>query len=178
MKITDPSCGLRLYSRRAAESLTEISGHSYTLQSLLMIIDSSLSHREISIYAKYFKDRRSVISGNLFKYAAYIFRVLVSTWALLYAKSFLRLAFLSLTIGIILITEFMRASLQEGKFSGNLYLGGSGAFATVTSLLCLNVFFILTVARANRIEITKLSANLIEISSSLTNRSLCEKCIK
>lgn len=66
--ITDSTCGLRGYSRRALESLHTFSTFTYTHEVILNLGMKSLRFAEVPIVVQYYPERVSRIAGNLIRY--------------------------------------------------------------------------------------------------------------
>lgn len=67
-KFTDTQCGFRAYSREAALRLTLFGKFTYTQEVFLDLINKGMKIVEVPIKVKYFKERKSAISGSLAKY--------------------------------------------------------------------------------------------------------------
>lgn len=67
-KFTDTQCGFRAYSREAAMSLNLQGGFTYTQEVFIDLAEKGFKIKEIPLEVIYFKERNSVISGNLRKY--------------------------------------------------------------------------------------------------------------
>ena len=178
-KITDPSCGLRAYSRTAATLLVLDNEHSYTIQSWLRVIEEKISFAEIPIKVQYFEKRRSVISSNLFVYGAYIARVLSTNWLNLRFRLFLKLFLATFFLGLLFLFSFFAISLKVSQFSGNLYLGATGGFLVVCSLNCLVLFYVLRIFDHNKYLTFRLSlahTQLLSEQESDIKEFLCANC--
>jgi glycosyltransferase involved in cell wall biosynthesis len=67
-KFTDTQCGFRSYSREAALRMNLKGGFTYTQESFLDLVEKGMQIKEIPSRVKYFKTRKSHISGKLVKY--------------------------------------------------------------------------------------------------------------
>lgn len=80
-KYADVSCGFRAYSLEAMFNLNIFGRYTYTQESFLDLANKNLAIKEVPIAVQYFKDRKSKIANNLFKYGyktlGIIFRAIV-----------------------------------------------------------------------------------------------------
>lgn len=67
-KFTDTQCGFRAYSREAMLRLVLYGSFTYTQEVFMNLIDLGLVIREVPISVKYFRGRKSKISGSLWEY--------------------------------------------------------------------------------------------------------------
>lgn len=67
-KFTDTQCGFRAYSREAALRLNLKGKFTYTQEVFIDLVEKGMKIKEIPLEVKYFKERNSLISGNLRKY--------------------------------------------------------------------------------------------------------------
>ncbi len=177
-RITDATCGLRAYSRNSANLLLGISGHSYTLDSIVRLMDSDLDLFEIPIEVTYFDDRKSVISGNLAKYGRYILEVFFSIIAVSSVRYLFRFLITSLILSILILTAFLWLSLRDGQFKGWLYLAGTGGFLGISTLVLLGMFTTIRQAKMSRDYIDG-RLRLISESSNPAfdlHKFQCKKC--
>jgi glycosyltransferase involved in cell wall biosynthesis len=140
VRVTDPSCGLRAYSRGVIRSLLGIRGHSYTLESMIRLSNSDSRLGEMPITVTYFPDRKSYISGSLYIYARYIlrvFRTVLLTSSIKILQKFLNV---SLFLSLASITSFLYLSIRDGQFRGWLFLGGAGAFLFLATLISMGLY--------------------------------------
>jgi glycosyltransferase involved in cell wall biosynthesis len=126
-KVSDATCGLRVYSRNAFFILHPTEKFSYTVESITQLLLSKVKVNEVPIRILYFEDRNSTISGSLFKYGLKTIGI-ASRLALSFALTrLLRKGAWLMFIGMLLEVLFFYSSEKSGQFSGNLYLGLSGA---------------------------------------------------
>lgn len=173
--VTDATCGLRAYSKQSALHLLGITGHSYTIESILLLLHSDLNLAEIPITAEYFLNRKSHISGNLFKYGRYILSVLSRTLFLTTLKSMLGLLVINIFGSAFLILSFLMLSLRDGTFRGWLFLGGSGSFMLLTSLVLFGIYTNSTQAASNR-RIINIKLDQIILAPPNNSAPNCKKC--
>ena len=67
-KFTDTQCGFRAYSREAALRLNLKGKFTYTQEVFIDLIEKGMKIKEVPLEVKYFKERNSLISGNLRRY--------------------------------------------------------------------------------------------------------------
>ncbi len=128
IKVSDSTCGFRVYSRKALSYLVVTGGFSYTQETIIQLAAAKIMMTERPISVRYFKTRHSPHSHNLFRFgiksAAMSLRALIR-----YRTSFLLglASFITLIFGISGFVIFLYSYLQTGRFSGNLWLGLSSA---------------------------------------------------
>jgi glycosyltransferase involved in cell wall biosynthesis len=169
-KVSDATCGLRVYKRSAFLLLKPTEKFSYTVESLVQLLLAKLKIDEMPTRVIYFEKRESVISGSLFKYG--IRTLMIATRLLVSAALSRVLRFSSLLFlpGALLISLFFLRSYSSGKFTGNLYLGLSGL--TLSGFGFASFFFYLISSRIDEVQ-TKLllTHNLLKPS-----QPLCRVC--
>jgi len=67
-KFTDTQCGFRAYSREAALRLNIRGSFTYTQESFIDLVEKGMKILEVPCEVRYFKDRKSHISGKLRRY--------------------------------------------------------------------------------------------------------------
>ena len=67
-KFTDTQCGFRAYSREAALRLNTYGKFTYTQEVFIDLVSKDMRIKEIPLHVKYFKERKSKISGKLVGY--------------------------------------------------------------------------------------------------------------
>ncbi len=67
-KFTDCQCGFRSYSREAALRIYINNGFTYTQEVFIDLVEKGLKIKEIPLEVRYFKKRKSIISGDLRRY--------------------------------------------------------------------------------------------------------------
>lgn len=153
-KLTDTSCGLRIYPVKDLDFLFQPRGFTYTQSSLLDIIFRGCATNEVPIEVRYFDDRRSHISGSILNYGVRA-GSLIWTVSKLYfpLKVFLPLCMVSGVLGLGLSSIFITNFLITGQFSGFLFAGFLGGFFVALSLIFLAVALILTSLSELRLQI-------------------------
>lgn len=137
-KYNDVSCGFRAYNKEAMYRLNLFGNFTYTQETFLDLGYKNLNILEIPIAVKYFKDRKSRIAGNLFKYGWRTLKIIFR--AILNYKP---LKFFGYTgISLFIIGFFMDISLlfyyiQTQSFSPYKIIGFIGIFLNI-----LGIFFI------------------------------------
>jgi glycosyltransferase involved in cell wall biosynthesis len=176
--VTDATCGLRAYSRNSAALLLGISGHSYTLDSIIRLVDSRLDIFEIPIEVDYFEGRKSAISGNLFAYGRYILEVFFSIIAVSSIKYIFKLLVTSLTLSIIILATFLVLSFRDGQFKGWLYLAGTGGFLALSTLVLLGIYTTIRQAKIGREFLDARVKLLFEVNNFISSQPSpqCKRC--
>nr|MBA4405530.1 glycosyltransferase family 2 protein [Nanoarchaeum sp.] len=67
-KFTDTQCGFRAYSREAALRLNTFGKFTYTQEVFIDLVSKDMRIKEIPLSVRYFKERKSKISGKLVSY--------------------------------------------------------------------------------------------------------------
>lgn len=67
-KFTDTQCGFRAYSKEAALKMDIKGKFTYTQEVFIDLIEKGIKIEEVPVKVKYFKERKSFISGNLKRY--------------------------------------------------------------------------------------------------------------
>jgi glycosyltransferase involved in cell wall biosynthesis len=67
-KFTDTQCGFRAYSKEAALRMNINGKFTYTQESFIDLVSKGMRIKEIPLEVKYFKERKSAISGKLKNY--------------------------------------------------------------------------------------------------------------
>jgi glycosyltransferase involved in cell wall biosynthesis len=67
-KFTDTQCGFRSYSREAALRMNIKGKFTYTQEVFIDLVEKGMKIKEVALPVHYFKERNSLISGNLRKY--------------------------------------------------------------------------------------------------------------
>lgn len=149
-KVSDATCGLRVYSRSSLMMLHPTEKFSYTVESITQILLANMKVTEVPIQVIYFEDRNSTISGSLVRYGMKTIGI-ASRLALSFALTrLLRKSTWLVSIGIMIEILFLYRSQRTGEFRGNLYICLSGAmifligftsffFSLISSKLDLNI---------------------------------------
>jgi glycosyltransferase involved in cell wall biosynthesis len=176
-RLTDATCGLRAYSRKAALLLLGIQGHSYTLETFIRILNSDLRVNEVGISVRYFPNRISKISGSLFTYAKYVIRILKTTFTYTSLVYMFRILSMLSTVSIGLILLFLFLSIRDQQFRGWLFLGGAGAFSMIASLVMFNMYSTVSQAKSNRDYLDAKINMVIENAYASSGNLKCKKCV-
>jgi glycosyltransferase involved in cell wall biosynthesis len=135
-KFADVSCGFRCYSREALLHLNLHGAFTYTQETFLDFAVKNLGIKEIPIDVTYFKDRKSRVAGNIWRYgvnaATIIFRGYRDYFPL---RFFVGLATIFAIPGIALASLFFGNYLLTGRFSGYLFAGFGSAFLLVVAMI-------------------------------------------
>lgn len=137
-KYSDVSCGFRAYNKETMLKLNLFGAYTYTQETFLDLGYKGLNILEIQIKVKYFKDRKSRVAGNLFKYAwqtlKIIFRAILNYRPL---KFFGYLGSSLFIMGTFLDSSLLIYYLQTKSFTPYKVIGFIGIFLNI-----LGIFFI------------------------------------
>ncbi|MFH1564687.1 MAG: glycosyltransferase family 2 protein [bacterium] len=137
-KYSDVSCGFRAYNKETMLRLNLFGAYTYTQETFLDLGYKGLSILEIPIKVKYFKDRKSRVAGNLFKYAwktlKIIFRAILNYRPL---KFFGYIGSSLFITGIFLNSSLLIYYSQTKSFTPYKVIGFVGIFLNI-----LGIFFI------------------------------------
>lgn len=142
--ITDSTCGLRGYSRKALAALHTFSAFTYTHEVVLNLGLKPLRFAEVPITVRYYSERVSRIARNLFGYGWKTTFILLKS-LLLYqpARLFGGLAAPFLAVGIPLVTVLGIRFLLTDTVSPYKSLGIFGLVASVTGLMLITAGILL-----------------------------------
>lgn len=134
-KFTDVSCGFRAYSKETLLWLNLFGKFTYTQEVILNLNFKNLRMAEVPITAQYFKERKSHISGSLFKYclraSKIILRTIIDYKPLkFFGGSGALLFVLGLVFDIIMFSIF----LKTGQFTPYKFVGIAGVIFNVFGL--------------------------------------------
>jgi glycosyltransferase involved in cell wall biosynthesis len=76
---TDTQCGFRAYSRNAALGISSYGAFTYTQEVFLNLVSGGFTIQEIPVQVKYFKNRKSRISGSLAEYGIRSLGIIIRT---------------------------------------------------------------------------------------------------
>lgn len=144
VKVYDIACGFRAYSREALFHINLTSNFTYTQEVILDLLFKRMSVAEMPVSVKYFKDRKSVISSNLWRYGWRVFKILART-----IRDYRPLMFFGFLGSILFIAGFILDIwmvwyfISTGYFSPYKFVGFSGAFL---NFLGITIWFIGLVA--------------------------------
>jgi len=136
----DVSCGFRAYSRETLMKLNLLGRFTYTQETFLELVFKDTRIKEVPVHVKYFKDRKSRVSGSIPHYMYRTLKIIFRTYRdYMPIRFFWGIGFLllicSLFFGSILLIHY----ISTGKFSGQIWSGFVGGFFFVNAM----AFFIL-----------------------------------
>lgn len=123
-KFDDVSSGFRAYSKKAMLMLELTGKFTYTQESFIDLVSKGISIKSVSVSIKYFKERKSRVAGNLFKYGIRTLKIIVKTFR--DYKPFLFFLYLSVVPACISIISGIFLSywfLTTGSFTPYKVLG-------------------------------------------------------
>jgi glycosyltransferase involved in cell wall biosynthesis len=171
-KVSDATCGLRVYNRSAFSLLYPTEKFSYTVESVTQLLLANMKVNEVPIQVLYFEDRNSTISGSLVKYGLKTLGIASRLMISFALTRLLRKSTWLMFIGIVLEILFLYQSEKSGQFSGNLYLGLSGAMVFLIGLACF--FFYLISLKLDQNLIMNLKTQRLLIAKE----PVCQDCIR
>jgi len=171
-KVSDATCGLRVYKRNAFSLLYPTEKFSYTVESVTQLLLANMKVNEVPIQVLYFEDRNSTISGSLFKYGLKTLGIASRLMISFALTRLLRKSTWLMFIGIVLEILFLYQSEKSGQFSGNLYLGLSGAMVFLIGLA--SFFFYLISSKLDQNITISLKTQRILIAKE----PVCQDCIQ
>ena len=136
----DVSCGFRAYSHDTLMKLNLVGRFTYTQETFLDLVFKDTRIKEVPIHVKYFKDRKSRVSGSIPRYMYRTLKIIFRTYRDYMPLRFfwgIGLFFLlfSFFFGSILLIHYIRT----GVFSGQIWSGFVGGFFFINAM----AFFIL-----------------------------------
>ena len=135
-KITDVSCGFRAYNRDALLNIDLKNNFTYTHETIMQLTQAQVPMGDIPITVKYFKDRKSKISGSLIKYGYRTIKIILKTTLILKpVQTFLSLALLFSLPGAYFGYIFFENKFKTGSFQGYFYAGLSAGFFFILFIL-------------------------------------------
>jgi glycosyltransferase involved in cell wall biosynthesis len=142
VKLSDVSCGFRIYSREALLNLNLTGSFTYTHETIITIAKLKKTILELPVNVKYFENRKSKISGSLLKYAIETLRIIFNSLTIFNpGKIFLLSSLINLAISLVFGYDFITNKLQTGTFSGHYYAGVlCGFFGILSAVSCLATF--------------------------------------
>ena len=160
-RVSDTACGFRAYSRESLLRLNNKTDFTYTQEVLLELIFKGLTFQEVPVRVKYFNQRQSAISSNLWRYGWLVFKIIFRT-----VRDYKPLKFFGwiggflFVAGLILDIWMFNHFFQTGKFTPYKIVGFAGAFL---NFIGLTIWFIGLVAdmlnRIRRIQEEQLYLN-------------------
>jgi glycosyltransferase involved in cell wall biosynthesis len=169
-RVSDATCGLRVYDKHALAILNPNEKFSYTVESITQLLLANVKVLEVPIQVLYFENRKSTISGSLFKYGVKTISIASRLAISIALTRMLRKSAWLLAIGIFLEILFFYQSHKSGQFSGNLYLGLSGAMIFTIGLG--SFFFYLISSKLDQ----NISLNLKIHRNLIAAKPLCADC--
>jgi glycosyltransferase involved in cell wall biosynthesis len=126
-EISDVSCGFRAYTRNALLHLNLSGQFTYTHETILSLAQQKLRFSELPIKVKYFEERESAISGNLFKYAINTSRIIFrNVFYFAPSRVFFWLGNVFLLPSFIFLSLFFEHKIDSGSFQGYYFAGVLG----------------------------------------------------
>ena len=144
VRVHDVACGFRAYSREAMYHINVSNDFTYTQEVVLDLLSKKMRMIEVPISVRYFKNRESVISSNLWKYGWRVFKIM--TRAIRDYKPmhfFGSIGAVIFIVGLLLDAWMMLIYFSTGSFSPYKIIGFGGAFL---NFLGITVWFIGLVA--------------------------------
>lgn len=134
--VTDSTCGLRGYSRKALEALHTFSAFTYTHEVLLNLALKPVRFGEVAINVEYYPERISRIAHDLGQYGRKTLIILLKS-LLLYqpARLFSALSFPFFLIGVPSVSLLGLRFLLTGEVSPYKSIGIFGLVCTVVALM-------------------------------------------
>jgi len=142
--LTDVSCGFRAYGKEALFRINVSGRFTYTQEVILDLLFKRLYVTSVPISVKYFPNRTSAISSNLWKYGWRVFLIIARTF-----RDYRPLLFFGFVggmlfcIGLLFDTWLIIYYLRTGVFSPYKIIGFGGAFL---NFLGVTIWFIGLVA--------------------------------
>lgn len=136
----DVSCGFRAYSHDTLMKLNLVGWFTYTQETFLDLAFKNIRIKEVPVHVKYFKDRKSRLSGSIPRYMYRTSKIIFRTYRDYMPLRFfwgigLFLLLFSFFFGSILLVHYIRT----GVFSGQIWSGFVGGFFFINAM----AFFIL-----------------------------------
>ncbi|MEA2016424.1 MAG: glycosyltransferase family 2 protein [Actinomycetota bacterium] len=135
-KFYDVSCGFRAYSQKTLLSLNLHGKFTFSQETVISLSFKDFKILEIPIRVKYFPERVSKISSNLFRYGANALKIIIETYR--DYKPFVFFSYISLFFFIISIffgSILLHTYITLGSFHPNIwsgFVGGTFLFISVT----------------------------------------------
>lgn len=151
VQIRDVACGFRAYGREALMRTTLNGSFTYTQEVILDLLFKRLRCVEVPVTVKYFENRESAISSNLWRYGFRVFGILMRT-----IRDYRPLTFFGFlggalfVIGLVLDGWILQHYFFTGNFSPYKIVGFVGAFLNFVGITI--VFIGLVAEMLNRIR--------------------------
>lgn len=135
IRFYDVSCGFRAYTLDTLMNMNLLGRFTYTQETFLELAFKNIRIKEVPVPVKYFKDRKSHVSGNIPRYLYRTSKIIFRTYRDYMPLRFfwgigLLLLMCSCFFGAILLVHYIR----EGKFSGQIWSGFVGGFFFINAL--------------------------------------------
>src|SRR3989344_4790506 len=133
--VRDIACGFRAYSRETLFRINISSRFTYTQEVLLDLLFKGLIMREVPIAVRYFKDRHSHISSNLWHYGWRVLKIMVRT-----IRDYQPMKFFGLIgagiffVGVTFDVWMLWFYFSTGSFSPYKIIGFGGEFLNLTGI--------------------------------------------
>lgn len=156
-KFSDVSCGFRCYNKSSVLKLYLSGDFTYTHESIINLAFQGQKFGQVGVSVKYFQDRQSKISGNLLVYAIKTLSIILKVSKDYYPfQVFGIISLLCSSIGLLLFGLFLKIFFDTAVFTGNLYLGFTGASLLMIGLLFFVVAIIMDSLRTQKLLLFKL----------------------
>jgi len=131
----DVSCGFRAYTLDTLMNMNLLGRFTYTQETFLELAFKNIRIKEVPVPVKYFKDRKSRVSGNIPRYMYRTSKIILRTYRDYMPLRFfwgigLFLLMCSCFFGAILLVHYIR----EGRFSGQIWSGFVGGFFFINAM--------------------------------------------
>jgi len=139
-KFSDVSCGFRAYNKEALQHLNLFGDFTYTQETFLDLGAKGLKIAEVPARVKYFQNRTSAISGNLWRYGWRTFKIIFRA-ARDYKplKTFGAIGFIFFIFGLALDAALLIYYFYVGSLSPYKIIGFGGAFFNILGII---IFFL------------------------------------
>lgn len=141
-KFYDVSCGFRAYSKETILKANFHGKYTYTQESFIFFTSQNMKIVEVPVKVQYFKDRKSRVAGNLWKYAKKTMGIILSLYKDYYPmRIFGNMALILFVIALIFGGIFFAHFINTGLFTGYLFAGLIAAFSFLCGLafLCCGI---------------------------------------
>lgn len=141
-KYYDVSCGFRAYSKDTILRSNFHGKFTYTQEAFIFYTSQNLKIMEVPVPVRYFKDRKSRVAGNLFRYSKKTMGIILSLYRDYFPMRMMgSIAGFFLILTLIFGTIFFGHYLITGFFRDFLFAGLTAAFTFLTALafLCCGI---------------------------------------
>jgi len=148
----DVSCGFRAYNKEALLRVNLFGRFTYTQEMILDLCFKNLSVKEIPIEVHYFEERKSAISGNLFRYAYRTLSIILQIFIDYKPFAFFGgIGFLLVGAGMMVNVFMLLYYINTGMFTPYKFLGALGIFLVIIGILFIVVALIANMLKRVRI---------------------------